>query len=31
LAEKFEWVIVDGEKMMGDVADEVWAHVSKIV
>ena len=31
LAEKFGWVIVDGEKMMGDVADEVWAYVSKIV
>ena len=31
LAEKFGWVIVDGEKMMGDVADEVWTHVSKIV
>jgi len=31
LAEKFGWVIVDGEKMRGDVADEVWAYVSKIV
>ncbi len=31
LAEKFGWVIVDGEKMKGDVAEEVWAHVSKIV
>jgi len=31
LAEKFGWVIVDGEKMKGDVAEEIWAHVSKIV
>jgi dTMP kinase len=31
LAEKFGWVIVDGEKMKGDVAEEVWAHVSKII
>lgn len=31
LAEKFGWVIVDGEKMKSDVAEEVWAHVSKIV
>jgi dTMP kinase len=31
LAEKFGWVIVDGEKMKGDVAEEVWAHISKIV
>jgi dTMP kinase len=31
LAEKFGWVIVNGEKMKGDVAEEIWAHVSKIV
>jgi dTMP kinase len=30
LAEKFSWVIVDGEKMKDDVAEEIWAHVSPI-
>jgi dTMP kinase len=30
LAEKFGWVIVDGEKTKGDVAEEIWAHVSPI-
>jgi dTMP kinase len=30
LAEKFGWVIVDGEKTKDDVAEEIWAHVSPI-
>ena len=30
LAEKFGWVIVDGEKTKVDVAEEIWAHVSPI-
>jgi dTMP kinase len=30
LAEKFGWVIVDGEKTKDEVAEEIWAHVSPI-
>ena len=30
LAEKFGWVIVDGEKTKSAVAEEIWAHVSPI-
>ena len=31
LAQKFGWVVVDGEKVKGEVAEEVWKHVSKII